>query len=130
MDFFPEPSNGGLVLDHPIKAANRSKAGNVILTFKTVEAAETARIHADGWVHKLSPDATVPQRLFAVVAHNVPLSIWDGGKDSVKSAITNIELENSDTMAIDFTIAELSWLNGTEAREKTGHGPLMISLKT
>ena len=45
-------------------------------------------------------------------------------------AIHEIEQANNDAAALDFNVANLSWLNGTEAREKSGHGPLMISFKS
>ena len=45
-------------------------------------------------------------------------------------AIHDIQQGNNDVGALDFDITNLSWLNSTDAWEKSGCGPLMISFKT
>ncbi|KIJ47911.1 hypothetical protein M422DRAFT_106689, partial [Sphaerobolus stellatus SS14] len=85
--------------------------------------------HVDEWIEAIDPKATSPQPLFSIVAHNVPTSTWDGDDLNDLEAIRRIENENSETMAIEFTIAKIQWLNGSESRKSTNRGPLMISFK-
>ncbi|KIJ28472.1 hypothetical protein M422DRAFT_270247 [Sphaerobolus stellatus SS14] len=113
----------------PLRGVSRSNAGNLTLTFKTIADATRARIHADEWIKAIDPEATLPQLMFSIVAHNIPTLTWDGDDLNDIEAIHRIENENSETMAIEFTIAKIQWLNGGENREKTNRGPLMISFK-
>ena len=128
--FFSEPAHGSLSITEPIWATTKTKTGNITLTFKTTDMAEIARIHAEEWIGRINPDATVPQRLFAVVAHNVPNTIWNGTDDTMTEAIGNIESENTNMLPIDYSISSLSWLNGQDTRQKTEHGPLQLNFKS
>ena len=78
---------------------------------------------------RLSTAATVPQRTYAVVAHNVPAAVWNNPM-MLREAMTEIEKTNSEVAPLDFVVTNMVWLNSPAIREKTGRGPLMISLKT
>ncbi len=86
-------------------------------------------MHAEDWVKLIDPGALVPQRTYAIVAHNVPAAVWNNPV-MLREAMTEVEKANSDVTPLDFAIANMAWLNSPVAREKTGWGPLMISLKT
>ncbi|KIJ32216.1 hypothetical protein M422DRAFT_266017 [Sphaerobolus stellatus SS14] len=96
----------------PLCGVSRSNAGNLTLTFKMTTDAVRARIHVDEWIKAIDPEATPPQPLFSVVAHNVPSSTWNGDDLDDIDATRQIENKNSETMAIKFTISKIQWLNG------------------
>jgi hypothetical protein len=114
---------------HPLRGIAKSAAGNITLTFKTVDDANKARAHADQWVQHIDPQATTPQRSYAVVAHNASTYIWTGS-DDLADAIEDIETRNADNAPDGKQIANLAWLNSIEARNMTKRGPLMISYRT
>jgi hypothetical protein len=126
---FSQDENGPISLTEPVRAISRSQAGNLTLTFKEKDTAKLARKRADEWVTLIDPDAHVPQRLYAVVAHNAPANTWDGKEDTLQDAIDGIEAFNSDAMAINFTIAKIAWLNSAEAREKPNVVPCLSASK-
>ncbi|KIJ27327.1 hypothetical protein M422DRAFT_271469 [Sphaerobolus stellatus SS14] len=111
MEFFTQTQNGGIPMPTPLRGVSRSNVGNLTLTFKTIADTARARIHVDEWIKAIDPEATSPQPLFSIVAHNVPTSTWDGDDLNDREAIRRIENENSETMAIEFTIARIRWLN-------------------
>ncbi|KIJ32912.1 hypothetical protein M422DRAFT_183936 [Sphaerobolus stellatus SS14] len=47
----------------------------------------------------------------------------------MQEAIAKIETANSDATGISYSITNLTWLNGSEARGRTKHGPLMLGLR-
>lgn len=57
-----------------IKSVNRLPNGNLILQATSDALAERLHIQ-NNWVTTLAPGATVPQRTYAIVVHNVPSSI-------------------------------------------------------
>jgi len=75
--FFKNPSNGGLDILAPNCSTSWLANGNLILTFKTKDGAQQARAHLDNWVKLIDPRATAPHHIYAVVAHNIPASIWN-----------------------------------------------------
>src|SRR6266481_6348403 len=103
--------------------------GNIMLAFKNKVDATQAKAHASDWVTLLDPTARVPQRTYAGVAHNAPTDIWDGKGDS-KMVIEDIEAQNSNTAALVYSIAGISWLNSDTVRQSTGCGLLMINFKS
>ena len=76
----------------------------------------------------MDPGAMVPQWTFVVVAHNVPASVWNNPV-MLREAMTEIEKANSDVALLYFAITNMVWLDSPAIHEKTGRGPLMISLK-
>jgi hypothetical protein len=70
------------------------------------------------------------QQLFAVVTHNVPAMSWDGDEDTLQNAIWTIEEENLGSVAFEFLIQNLNWLNSADTRQGTNCRSLMISFKT
>jgi hypothetical protein len=126
-NFFEQPANGAISMTDPIRAVSKSQAGNLTMTFKDKSEADTARRSASEWAILIDPNATVPQRQYAVVAHNIPTDLWNGDNETHEHAIRLIENFNTDAMAIDYTIIKLNWLNSLEARDRTKRGPLMIS---
>src|SRR6266481_3230348 len=126
---FRDPENGGIDIPNALWSMSRLPNGNIILSFKSKDDAARARVHADDWVKTFDKGATTPQRTFAEVAHNAPASIW-ADPARMAEAIREIEDTNTDVAAFEFNIANLAWLNGKESRDKTGCGPLMLSLKS
>jgi hypothetical protein len=61
------------------------------------------------------------------VVHNAPAGVWKTGVN-IATAIKDIEDSNID-LGIEFSIANLCWLNSDQSRAITGSGPLMISFK-
>jgi len=127
--YYKNPSNGSLDIAAPIHSTSWLANGNIILTFKTRDGAQQARVHSDGWVKFIDPSATTPQCTFTVVAHNVPTAIWNDPA-TLREAMTEIEMSNTEVALINFTIANMTWLNGQDARNKTGRGPLIHSFKS
>ena len=82
---------------------------------------------SEDWIKELDPNATVPQHTFTVVAHNTPAGAWATGTD-VATAIKDIEDANIN-LGVEFSIANLCWLNSDCSRATSGSGPLMISFK-
>ena len=128
-EFFRDPKNGGLNIDSPLRSTSKLPNNNMVLSFKQKEDAVRARVHAEDWVKLIDPGATVPQRTYAIVAHNAPAAVWSNPV-MLREAMTEIEKANSDVAPLDFAITNMVWLNSPAVREKTGRGPLMISLKT
>ena len=124
-----DPKNRGLNIDTPLQSTSKLPNNNIILLFKQKEDPARAWVHAKDWVKLMDPGATVPQRTYAVIAHNVPAAGWNN-LVMLCEAMTEIEKANSDVAPLDFAITNLVWLNSPAIREKMGRGPLMISLKT
>src|SRR5882672_4737389 len=75
-EYFKNPSNGGLDILAQVHSTSHLANGSIILSFKTKEGAQHARLHADDWVKLIDPRATALHRTYAIIAHNVPVSIW------------------------------------------------------
>ena len=129
MDFFRDPKKGGLNVNSPLHSTSKLPNNNIVLTFKQKEDAVRACIHAKDWVKLIDPGATVPQWTFAIVVHNAPTVVWSNPV-MLRKAMTKVEKANSDVSPLDFAITNMVWLNSPTVCEKTGRGPLMISLKT
>jgi len=128
-EYFRNPSNGGLDVPMPIRSTSRLANSYIILTFKTKDGAQCARAHIEGWVKLIEPRATALHRTYAVVVHNVPSQIWSNPM-VLQEAMTKIETSNTDVAPIDFTLANMVWVNSQDACNKTGRGPLMLSFKS
>jgi hypothetical protein len=116
-------------MPQPLRGITKSAAGNITLTFKTLEDASRARVHANEWIRHIDMGATTPQRSYTVVAHNSPTDIWTEAEDFA-DAIDSLELSNPTDLPDGRQIANLAWLNSSEARDKTKRGPLLVSYKT
>ena len=125
---FKDPDNSRIDMPNALRSSSWLPNSNFILSFKSKEDATRARVHTNDWVKAIDNAATMPQHTFAVVAHNAPVTIWME-QARLPNAIKEIEDTNSDIAALKFNIANLAWLNAKESRDKTGHGPLMISFK-
>ncbi|KAI0919642.1 hypothetical protein AcV5_001651 [Taiwanofungus camphoratus] len=110
-----------------IKSVNRLPNGNLILQTTSDELTDRLRTY-DEWVIALAPGATILKRTYAIVAHNVPTSIWDG-ETNVRTAIERIENENDKDIGSALGIANICWLDSDANRRGKGSGPLMISFQ-
>jgi hypothetical protein len=122
-----ENAEGG-PMELPLRGISRSAAGNLTLTFKNTSDALRAREHAQRWVKGIDPAATYPERAYAVVAHNAPIDIWPEDGD-IHDAIQALEEYNPSLPNNHSRIANISWLNSNEARERMRSGPLLVSYK-
>ena len=126
---FIDPDNGGINMLNALHSTSQLPNGNLILSFKSKDDATRARVHANDWVKAIDDATTMPQCTFAVVAYNAPVALWTE-QAGLPDTIKEIEDTNSDITALEINIANLAWLNAKESRDKTGHGPLMISFKS
>ena len=76
MESFRDPKNGGLHIDSPLHSTSKLPNNNIVLSFKQKEDAVRARVHAVDWVKLINSGAMVPQRTYAIVAHNAPAAVW------------------------------------------------------
>ena len=127
-DYFKAPCNGGINMPTPLRSTSRLPNGNMVLSFKTKEDAIRARVHAEEWIKLIDSGATAPQHRYAVVTQH-PGSPVDR-PCQLREAINEVEASNSDVAPLDFTVTDLAWLNSPQAREKSGRGSLMLSLKS
>ena len=127
--FFRDPENGGIDMPSALRSTSRLPNGNVVLSFRTKDDADRARVHVDDWLKLIDPATTIPRRTYAVVTHNAPAVIWTD-PNNVAAAIREIEDTNRDIAAFEFDIVNLIWLNSQDAHDKSGRSPLMISFKS
>ncbi|KIJ42956.1 hypothetical protein M422DRAFT_253747 [Sphaerobolus stellatus SS14] len=71
-DFFAQPQHSTYSITKSAHGILCSSAGNLILTFRNTTQTKNTRIYTNEWVKNLDAAATSPQRIYSVVAHNVP----------------------------------------------------------
>jgi hypothetical protein len=126
-EFFACPENGAITMEAPLRGTSRSQSGNITLTFKKKEDADRARIHED-WTKLIDPQATLLQRMYAVVVHNAPIEIHKDGT-SMQENIATIEDQNTETI-LPYMLSHIAWLNNAEMRSKSRYGPLLLCFKS
>jgi hypothetical protein len=125
--YFARPEYGDIAMESPLRGTSRSQAGNITLTFKTKDNATHAKIH-EGWIKNLDIQATILQRMYAVVVHNAPVGFHkeDG---SAHDTIASLEEQNTENI-IPHMLTHVAWLNGAAIRQTSRYGPLLLCFKS